>query len=494
VAAVQIVTDVLEFLAANIFSEVAILIGLITLVGLILQKAPFEDTVAGALRATIGVIVLFIGIDVFVAGLVAFQTIVGSAVGLDPPQATNTLGDFLGDQGGSVALMIAVGFLLHLLMVRILGTRYVYLTGHLLFWMAVVVAAALVQVFGDVGQWTLVLVGSLVLAAYWTLQPLALAPLTRRVIGSDDWGFGHTSSLAAWLAGALGRFVGDRERHNTETLKLPKQLSFFKDVNVSTALVITLIIVVAAAFADQAVLAEQAAAYDEEINPWVWALIAGLRFAAGIAILLYGVRMFLAEIVPAFKGISERLIPGSRPALDAPTVFPFAPTAVMIGFIASTVIFLIFMGIFAAAGWFVLVPPMIMLFFPGAAAGVFGNAVAGWRGAVLGGAINGTFLAIGQAVTWGMLSDTAPELATLADPDWYVMAWLLLGIGALASGLGDAGIWVVAGVVIVIFAAWVGYLKKQVVPDETPISGEAPFARPDAAAPPSSRSERGTDR
>ena len=77
----------------------------------------------------------------------------------------------------------------------------------------------------------------------------------------------------------------------------------------------------------------------------------------------------MAEIVPAFRGISQKLLPGSRPALDIPTVFPKSPTAVMIGFLASMVTFLVCMGVFAAAGWFALVPPMIMLFFGGGAAG-----------------------------------------------------------------------------------------------------------------------------
>jgi PTS system ascorbate-specific IIC component len=482
---VDVITNILEFLANNIFGEVAILIGLITLVGLLLQRAPIEDTVAGVLRSAIGVIILFIGVDVFVAGLVAFQTIVGSAAGLAPPEATNTFADFTEAYGGSFALIIAVGFLLHVLLVRVLGTRYVYLTGHQLFWIAVIIAASLVEMFGDVSQWTLALVGSVIAAAYWTIQPVFIAPMMRKVIGSDDWGYGHTSSSAAWLTGALARFVGgDRERDDTEKLNLPRQLSFFKDVNVSTALVIGVIILIAAAFAEPDVLAEQAAGYSEDINPWVWALVAALRFAAGIAILLYGVRMFLAEIVPAFKGISDRLIPGSRPALDVPTVFPFAPTAVMIGFVSSAIVFLIFMGIFAAAGWFVLVPPMIMLFFPGAGAGVFGNAIAGWRGAILGGVINGTFLAVGQAVTWGMLSDTAPELATLADPDWYLITWVLTALGGLFSGLPGAGIWIVAGVVAAVFALWLLVLKRRAVLDaEEPVTGETPFGRPDAPAP-----------
>src|SRR5690606_14532837 len=174
------------------------------------------------------------------------------------------------------------------------------------------------------------------------------------------------------------------------------------------------------------------------LSPWVWALLVGLRFAGGIAILLFGVRMFLAEIVPAFKGFSDRVIPGTRPALDAPTVFPVAPTAVMGGFVASTVVFLVCLGLFAS--WFTLAPPMIMLFFVGGAAGLFGNVVAGWRGAVLGGVITGLSLAVGQAVTWGLYERTAPELATLADPDWYAIAWLLEATDPI---VGDRSIWLV---------------------------------------------------
>jgi PTS system ascorbate-specific IIC component len=443
------IEDLVEVITNNLFSQVAVLIGLIAIIGLALQRKPFEQVVAGGLRATIGVVVLNIGVEIFVGGLTSFQVIVASSLGLEPPTATATLTEFSTGQGSVVPLIIAGGFVVHLVFVRLFrAARFVYLTGHLMYWMSVVIAASLVEAFGDVNRWVLAGVGSLLIGCYWVLQPLWTGPLMRKVMGNDDVGLAHTDSTIAIAAGygAKALRLGDPVKHDSEHLKLPRALSFFKDINVSTAFVIGVIMLVAVLFADSDVVADQMDG--ATVLPWVWAILQALRFAAGIAILLFGVRMFLAEIVPAFKGLSERVLPGAKPALDLPVTFTRAPTAVMIGFLASTLTFLVFMGVFAAAGWFVLVPPMIMLFFGGGAGGVFGNAVAGWRGALFGGILNGVVLAFGQWIGWGVWRNTAPELATLADSDWFVVGWSLRGIGGLLSPLGEGGLWVLAAAMV----------------------------------------------
>lgn len=442
------VQDILQGLADNLLSQVPILIGLIALIGLLLQRKPAEDVIGGTLRAAIGVVIMTIGIDVFVGGLASFQAVVSSAVGVEPPAATTTLDEFLAGPGAAAPLIIAGGFVLHLLLVRVFrSARYVYLTGHLMLWMSIVIAACFVEAFGELDRWTLVGAGSVVLACYFTLQPLWIAPLMRRVMGHDQFGLAHTTSTLALATGYGARALrlGDPVKHDTEKLRMPRGVAFLKDMNVATALVVGVIMLIALAFADPETVAAVAG---EDLAPFAWGVMQALRFAGGIAILLFGVRMFLAEIVPSFKGISDRLLPGSRPALDIPVIFPKATTAVMIGFLASTATFLVLLGVFAGAGWFVLVPPMIMLFFGGGAGGVFGNAVAGWRGAVFGGVLNGVVLAVGQWVFWGVFSGTAPELATLADPDWYVVSAVLVAAGGVLEPLGAAAVWVIAGVVL----------------------------------------------
>lgn len=446
--------DVVRVITDNLFAQVSILIGLIALVGLVLQRKPFDEVVAGALRATIGVVILNIGVEIFTGGLASFQVIVSSAMGLEPPQATSTLTEFSAGAGSVVPLIIAGGFVVHLVLVRIFpAARFVYLTGHLMYWMSVVISASLVEAFGDVNRWVLAAVGSILIGCYWVLQPLWTAPLMRKVMGDDEVGLAHTDSIIAIASGYGARALklGDPVKHDSEKVRLPKPVSFFKDINVSTATIIGVIMLVAILFADSGVVQEQMG--DATVLPGVWAILQALRFAAGIAILLFGVRMFLAEIVPAFKGLSERALPGTKPALDLPVVFTRAPTSVMIGFLASTFVFLVLMGIFAATGWFVLVPPMIMLFFGGGAGGVFGNAVAGWRGAIFGGVLNGVVLAFGQAIGWSLYAGTAPELATLADADWYAIGWALIGLGSLLAPLGAWAIWIVAGAVLVVTIA-----------------------------------------
>jgi PTS system ascorbate-specific IIC component len=170
--------EVLQWFANNVFNEVAILIGLIVLTGLWLQKKKFDEVLAGTLRATIGIYVLFAGIAVFIGGLSAFQTLVAKAFGKAPPTSVVSLDKFMADKGATIAMVLTIAFLMHVLVVKVLRLKFVYLTGHLMFWMSVVITASLTAAFGAMGasatgvSWTMVLVGAAILATYWTLQPI----------------------------------------------------------------------------------------------------------------------------------------------------------------------------------------------------------------------------------------------------------------------------------------------------------------------------------
>lgn len=56
-------------------------------------------------------------------------------------------------------------------------------------------------------------------------------------------------------------------------------------------------------------------------NPFIFAIKSGLTFAVGVAIVYAGVRMILADLIPAFQGIANKLIPNAIPAVDCAVFF-----------------------------------------------------------------------------------------------------------------------------------------------------------------------------
>ncbi|KPC75232.1 PTS ascorbate transporter subunit IIC, partial [Streptomyces sp. NRRL F-6602] len=97
------------------------------------------------------------------------------------------------------------------------------------------------------------------------------------------------------------------------------------------------------------------------------------------------------------QGIAKKIVPGAVPALDAPIVFPYAQNAVLVGFISSFVGGLVSLALLAwvfepAFGLALVLPGLVPHFFTGGAAGVYGNATGGRRGAVLGAFVNGILI------------------------------------------------------------------------------------------------------
>ena len=160
-------------------------------------------------------------------------------------------------------------------------------------------------------------------------------------------------------------------------------------------------------------------------NWLVFTFMQSLIFAGGVYIVLQGVKMFIAEIVPAFKGISDKLVPGAKPALDCPMVFPMAPNAVLIGFLSSFSAGLLIMSIQGMMGWTVIVAGVVPHFFVGGASGVYGNAMGGLRGAILGSFTQGICISILPMLLLPVLGGLGLEATTFSDFDFGVVGLFL---------------------------------------------------------------------
>lgn len=418
--------DVIFWIATNIFGQAAILLGFIVLLGLLLQKKTASQTISGTFKTIIGFLIIGAGSGVIVNALTVFEPLWKEVFNL----SAEPLGDFMGQEafnakfGSAVALAMTLGFVINVVLARFTRFKYIYLTGHMMFWTTTIFAGIVVQAVGDVSFGKLVIFLAIIMGVYWTLQPAATQPLMRKITGNDNIALGHTSASVALLAALAGKLLGNKV-NDSEKIKLPKGLEFLRDSNVITALTMGLLFLVGAiiiSFKDTAGAQELVAMAGDQ-NFIVYAIIQSFTFTAGIAVVLMGVRMFIGEMVPAFKGIATKIVPGAKPALDSPIVFPFAPNAVILGFLGSFVGALLWLVVLGNTVGYVFVPTMIVLFFHSATAGVFGNVTGGVRGALLGGFITATIVAWGQFVTVKfLLPDTVPDTAMwAADSDMFIL-------------------------------------------------------------------------
>lgn len=250
---------------------------------------------------------------------------------------------------------------------------------------------AIIFMVSGMSAWQAVLFGALAEGVITTVSPALVQPFMHKVTGSDDVALGNTGGMGIAFAGLLAKITGGNPEHSTEKMNVPKNLGFIRDTNVVIFLSMSLVYLVVALIAGPTYVENQVS---DGQNYILWAIMQAGMFAAGVFVILAGVRAVLNEIVPAFQGISTKLVPNSKPALDVPITFPFAPNAVMVGFFSSLVAGIICMVIFGFAGLTIIIPGVIAHFMTGAASDVIGNAQGGRGGAIIGAFGNGVIISV----------------------------------------------------------------------------------------------------
>ena len=381
---------VLDFIINEIFGVAPIFMALIALVGLILQKKPFSEIVTGVFKTALGVIILMQGVNVLVGSMLPLAITVG-----DLQQATPFPDDMIGSDnfmeqyGTQIGVAMLVGFGLNILVARFTRWKSVFLTGHMLYWFPFVFTG--VAVTAGFTGWTAGIIGGIFAAIYYVVSPNLIRPYIREVIGNDDFTLGHPSVSFALVGGFLAKKLGNKEK-STEDINVPKGLRFFKEVAITGSIVVMLAyVVILIGFA----IAGTPSGIDTGgVSMFQFILLQGLMFGAGLTILMLGVRMLISEITTAFTGIQEKLIPKAIPAFDCPLLFPYAPNAVILGFIVASITSVIVIFITAGLGIFkyAVVPVVIACFFEAGTAAVVGNALGGRRGALLASVSSGIIL------------------------------------------------------------------------------------------------------
>ena len=417
-----------EFLMNEILSIPAVLVGIMVFIGLVAQKADFSKVTSGTLKSIIGFLILSAGASVITGSLDALGGIIEDRFDIQGVIPNNEAVVALAQQlfGTETALIMGLGFVMNIVFARFTPMKYIFLTGHHTFFMAALLSAVLGTAGLDGA--VLVIVGAVILGFLMVLMPAIGQPFMRQITGNDDIAIGHFSTAGYVAAGLVGKVVGNKGK-STEDLKISDKWSFLKDSLLSTALTMVALFIIFALLAGSDIVGE----YAGEQNFIMFSIIQGLTFAAGLSIILLGVRMILNEIVPAFKGIADKLVPGAKPALDVPIVFPYAPTAVLIGFLFSFAAGLLSMALLGAFSLALIIPGLVPHFFTGAGAGVFGNATGGRIGAAVGGFVNGILISFIPAFLLPVLGDLGFANTTFGDTDFGIVGIIIGFIASLFS-------------------------------------------------------------
>ena len=387
--------QVLNFIIKNILTQASVVVGLIALLGLVLQKKPIGTVVSGTMKTILGFLVLSAGSSVIQGSLAIFGDLFNKAFGLKGLVASieGINGQAMTDLGlgSEIAITLAGIFIVNIILARITPFKYIFLTGQALLWESTL--CVVFAYFCGLRGLPLIIVGSIVGGAFATLMPAFAQPVMRQITGSDDIALGHFCTFGYMFTALIAKLTGDKSK-STEDVALPKSLEFLQDTYLSVMVVMVPFYLIVAIFAGPKACAEYAG---------------------------------------AFQGISMKLVPNSKPALDCPVLFPYAPNAVILGFIFTTIGSIIGMFLTPMLGLPMILPGVMSNFFAGGTAGIFANQVGGRRGTIIGCIAHGIFIMILPALLSPMLGQIGFQNMTCTDVDTVVTGFFFMIIKSIAG-------------------------------------------------------------
>jgi len=476
----EILLAIIGFLVNEVFSKPYYLVGLMTAIGLIALRRPISQIIGGTLKATMGFLILVVGAITVIQALDPLGKLILGATGVRGVVPTNEAIVALAQQeyGQLTATLMFLGFLASLVIARLTNLRYVFLTGHHIFYMATMLAVILVTA-GLTGIWAII-IGAILLGTIMVVMPAFAQPWMLAVTGGEKIAMGHFGSLGYIAGGVAGQLVArlaGGKTKSTEEIEFPAGLRFLREPMVGTAVAMLFIYLIFAIwYAARVGTAEAVKGVGlpegTTLASYLMAqVLNALNFGVGVAVILLGVRTIIGEVVPAFAGIAERIVPGALPALDCPVSFPYAPNAVLIGFLASVVGGLVSLGLIAliqpVLALALILPGMVPHFFTGGTAGVFGNATGGRWGAVLGGFVNGVMITFLPAFLLQVLGALGFANTTFGDADFAWYGIVIGNIARMGGIVGAAGVLIVA-ILLVALASWFQsrYVERGWVPGQ----------------------------
>ena len=311
----MILNTIFEVFVNNILTKPEFFVGILVLIGYLLLGKTIHEAFAGFVKATVGYMILNVG----AAGLVTtFRPILAGLDGrfklnaavIDPYFGLNAVNKALENIGLSTSwtmIALLIGFILNILLVlgrKFTKCRTLFITGHIMVQQATTATWIIFLAFPQYRNMTGAILVGVFVGVYWAVATNMTVKATQRLTENAGFVIGHQQMVAVWATDKLAGKIGDPKK-TLDDIKLPSWLSIFHDNIVATGTLMLFFFGTIMIILGEDYMRTLDKTFVATLAFPTYIVSKALSFAVYLAVLMTGVRMFVAELTESFQGISN---------------------------------------------------------------------------------------------------------------------------------------------------------------------------------------------